>query len=316
MREVIRNDDDGNKISSGGNVKVLITGAAGQLGTTLTMTAPSHWQVIALDSKQFDLTAPDLAEQLHVLNIALVINAAAYTAVDKAESEEGRLRAEQVNAAGVDALAQACAAQSIRLIHVSTDFVFDGASATPYAVDAACAPLGQYGLSKYRGEQAALAALPGVVVLRTAWVYSRHGNNFMKTMLRLMAERDAIGVVADQIGTPTATSTLAQVIWRFAERPELKGIYHCTDAGVASWYDFAVAIQEEALARDLLSRAIPVRPIATSDYPTPAKRPSYSVLDKRTTWRDLEFEPLHWRAALRQVLDGLKNHDSKDNVNG
>lgn len=289
-------------------MKVLITGAGGQLGATLTATAPTDWQVVACDSKQFDLTSGDIETQLKAFGVDLVVNTAAYTAVDKAESDEGKLRCEQVNAIGTGALAEACAAQGVRLIHVSTDFVFDGMRSTPYPVDATCAPLGQYGLSKWHGEQHVLAALPQAVVLRTAWVYSRYGNNFMKTMLRLMAERDAIGVVADQVGTPTSTMTLAQMIWRFAERPALSGIYHCTDAGVASWYDFALAIQEEALTRGLLSRQIPVRPIATTDYPTPAQRPAYSVLDKTTSWRDLELEPLHWRTALRQVLDDLKEN--------
>lgn len=289
-------------------MKVLITGAAGQLGTTLVATAPDGWRITACDSRQFDLTDVDLPARLRALAVDLVINAAAYTAVDGAESGEGRVRAEQVNALGAGALAQACAAQRVRLLHLSTDFVFDGSASTPYAVDAPCAPLGQYGLSKWHGEQNVLAALPGALVLRTAWVYSRHGNNFVKTMLRLMAGREQLGVVADQVGTPTATATLARAIWRFAERPALRGIYHCTDAGVASWYDFAVAIQEEALARGLLARAIPLRPIATADYPTPARRPAYSVLDKRATWRDLDLEPLHWRAALRQVLDDLKGN--------
>jgi dTDP-4-dehydrorhamnose reductase len=300
-------------------LKVLITGASGQLGTTLRITAPPNYQLLACDAAQFDLTAPDLSARLGATGVDLVINAAAYTAVDKAESDEGRARAEAVNAIGAGALAAACASLGVRLIHISTDFVFDGAASSPYAVDARCAPLGQYGLSKWRGEQRVLAAQPDALVLRTAWVYSRHGGNFMKTMLRLMAERDAIGVVADQVGTPTSTVTLADAIWRFAARPQLRGVYHFTDAGVASWYDFAVAIQEEALARGLLQRRIPVRPIATADYPTPARRPAYSVLDKRATWRDLELEPQHWRVALRAVLDEMKtNHtaDDKESING
>lgn len=287
-------------------MRILVTGAAGQLGQTVVATAPADVEVIALDSRRFDLAAADIGAQLDALDVDLVVNTAAYTAVDKAESEEGRLRAEQVNAIGVGALAQACAANGTRLLHVSTDFVFDGSRSTPYPTDAPCSPLGQYGLTKWRGELRVLAALPGAVVLRTAWVYSRYGNNFLKTMLRLMTERDAIGVVADQVGTPTSTLTLAQTLWHFVRRPALHGIYHCTDAGVASWYDFAVAIQEEALARGLLSRPVSVRPIATTDYPTPAKRPAYSVLDKTATWRDLALEPQHWRAALRHVLDEIK----------
>jgi dTDP-4-dehydrorhamnose reductase len=288
-------------------MKVLIAGAGGQLGKTLQKTAPDGIAMIARDSAGFDLTRDDLDRQLVISGAEVVINCAAYTAVDKAEGEPARAFA--VNAEGAARLAAACAGTGARLLHVSTDFVFDGGASAPYRVDAATAPLGVYGASKREGELRVLAALPQAVVVRTAWVYSPFGANFLRTMLRLMGERDSVGVVADQVGTPTSTFTLAAALWRFALRPQLQGVHHFTDAGVASWYDFAVAIQEEALALGLLPRAVPVRPIRTADYPTPARRPAYSVLDKTDTWRALAIEPLHWRAALREVLRYLSSSD-------
>lgn len=287
-------------------MKTIITGAGGQLGQTLLLTAPADVMCTGFTSTALDVNGPDLVEHLADSGAQLVINAAAYTAVDQAESEAGRARAFAVNAEGAGALAAACRALGARLIHVSTDFVFDGAAGRPYSTDAEPRPLGAYGASKLEGERRVLAALPDAVIVRTAWVYSRFGNNFVKTMLRLMAERDALNVVCDQIGTPTWTATLAQTLWTFARKPALTGVYHYTDAGVASWYDFAVAIQEEALALGLLQREIPVRPIPSADYPLPAPRPPFSVLDKSKIYRDLDVAaPLHWRVALRYMLRDL-----------
>ena len=191
-------------------------------------------------------------------------------------------------------------------MHISTDFVFDGTSATPYTPDAPTAPLGEYGRSKLQGEQAVTAALPQALIIRTGWVYSAFGNNFVKTMLRLMGEREQLNVVADQVGTPTWAQGLARACWAAAQRPHLSGIYHWSDAGVCSWYDFAVAICEEGMAQGLLSRPVDVRPIPAADYPTPARRPSYSVLDKTSSWRDLELQGVHWRRQLRAMLADLK----------
>jgi dTDP-4-dehydrorhamnose reductase len=151
-----------------------------------------------------------------------------------------------------------------------------------------------------------LSALPAALVLRTGWVYSRFGANFVKTMLRLMAERDTLGVVTDQVGTPTWARSLAQALWAAAARPGLSGTYHWSDAGVCSWYDFAVAIQEEALAQGLLSRRAQVAPIAAVQYPTPAARPACSVLDKADSWRDLQLQPVHWRRQLRAMLSEFR----------
>lgn len=281
-------------------MRALVVGSGGQLGRTLLQTAPTGWIVTGYGSAECDIVSADLVECIHTARAQVVINAAAYTAVDRAEHDEARAFA--VNDLGAGRLAEACAQLGVRLVHVSTDFVFDGCAGSPYSPEVEPRPLGVYGASKRAGEQRVLAALPAAAIVRTAWVYSQFGQNFVKTMLRLMRERDQVGVVSDQVGTPTWTGTLAEVLWALAARPTLAGIYHFTDAGVASWYDFAVAIQEEALQLGLLERAVPVRPIRTTDYPTPARRPPYSVLDKDATYRDLGCTPLHWREALRRML--------------
>ncbi|HEX7035946.1 MAG TPA: dTDP-4-dehydrorhamnose reductase [Pseudomonadales bacterium] len=290
---------------------VLITGANGQLGWELQRTAPADVSAIALDRQALDITSPaSIGAALDRHRPDVVINAAAYTAVDKAEQEPERAAA--ANADGPRALAEAAASRGIRLIHVSTDFVFDGTAGTPYRPDAPTHPLGVYGRTKRQGEEALLAnpcrSDLQIAILRTGWVYSSHGRNFVKTMLRLMGERDEVRVVADQVGTPTWARGLAEALWRIAVwRPLLQGasqgpIFHWSDAGVASWYDFAVAIQEEALSLGLLERAVPVKPITTAEYPTPARRPAYSVLDKSATWSALGLDPVHWRTALRSML--------------
>ncbi|MEK8088995.1 dTDP-4-dehydrorhamnose reductase [Thermithiobacillus plumbiphilus] len=287
-------------------MKVLITGASGQLGQALQDSAPGSCELLALDSRTLDISQAD-AVRPAVSRFApsLIINAAAYTKVDQAETEPGRAHA--VNAEGAANLARAAQGSGARLIHISTDFVFDGNKSTPYQPADQTNPLGVYGASKCEGEQQVQEITQSqALIIRTAWVYAAHGNNFVKTMLRLMAEREQLAVVSDQIGTPTSAHTLAQAIWRAASKPDLRGIYHWTDSGVASWYDFALAIQEEALALGLLDKAIPIRPIRTQDYPTPAKRPAYSVLDKTQSWADFDLAPLHWRVALRQVLQELK----------
>jgi dTDP-4-dehydrorhamnose reductase len=193
------------------------------------------------------------------------------------------------------------------MIQISTDYVFDGTHSSPYHTDEKSSPLGVYGESKHQGERRVQEILPrDSVIIRTAWVYSTHGHNFVKSMLRLMAEREELGIVADQVGSPTYARTLARAVWDFAEQPQLHGVYHWTDAGVASWYDFAVAIMEEAVAYGLLPRPITAKPIRSCDYPTPARRPAYSVLDKTSSWEQLSVAPLHWREALREMLTELK----------
>lgn len=287
-------------------MKVLITGANGQLGHELQRSAPAHVQCLALDRTSLDITDADTVDRvLDLRQPQLIINAAAYTAVDKAEQDEAN--AARINAEAPGLLARAAAERALRIIHVSTDFVFDGASSQPYRPAGQTRPLSVYGASKREGELRVLReAGEQALVLRTGWVYSAHGNNFVKTMLRLMAERDALNVVSDQMGTPTWAYGLAAAIWQFSERPQLHGVFHWSDAGTASWYDFAVAIQEEACALGLLRKAVPIHPIRSADYPAAAQRPAYAVLDKAETWTALAVEPVHWRAALRQMLSELK----------
>jgi dTDP-4-dehydrorhamnose reductase len=285
--------------------KVLVVGAGGQLGRELGRTVPAGVDATFRVRAELDIAdAEGVAAALSAVAPQLVVNAAAYTAVDKAESEPEAAR--RGNADGPAVLARACAQAGIRLVHISTDFVFDGASSHPYPPDAAPAPLGEYGRSKLAGEVAVRSALPAVLLLRTGWVYSSFGGNFAKTMLRLMGEREELSVVADQVGTPTWAQGLAGAVWAAAARPELRGIYHWSDAGVCSWYDFAVAICEEALALGLLGRPVSIRPITTAEYPTPARRPAYSVLDKTDTWRDFGLAGVHWRAQLRAMLADFK----------
>lgn len=279
-------------------VKVLLTGAGGQLGQELQRSVPDNVQLHAMDSRSLDVTDRSAVHStIKQLTPDVVINAAAYTAVDKAEEEKEKACA--VNAEAPRYIAEACEGLSCRIIHISTDFVFDGSKSSPYLPDDPVNPLSVYGASKLQGEQ----NLPSeALIIRTSWLYSALGNNFVKTMLRLMAEREQLGVIADQVGTPTHAKGLAEAIWAFTEKEEGEGIHHWSDAGVASWYDFAAAIMEEGLAAGLLQQAIAVRPIRTSDYPTPAVRPQYSVLDKTATWGLLGCEPVHWRVALRRML--------------
>jgi dTDP-4-dehydrorhamnose reductase len=287
-------------------MKVLIAGAAGQLGRALRGTVPAGVVAVALDRAQLDITSESAVSQaVSSHRPDVVINASAYTAVDLAESEPDKAFA--INADAVGRLAGVCAAAGIRFVHVSTDFVFDGSSGRPYRSDDATHPLGVYGASKLAGEQA-IAAHTGLdwTVVRTAWVYASTGRNFVLTMLRLFNERPVVRVVADQVGTPTSALSLSECVWRAATSGKLRGIAHFTDAGVASWYDFAMAIYEEATQLGLIGKPVEVQPIQTKDYPTPARRPSYSVLDVTATTAALGLTPVHWRINLRQVLRELR----------
>jgi dTDP-4-dehydrorhamnose reductase len=284
-------------------MKVLIVGGKGQLGRGLVATAPEGAEIVSHDIDTLDITdRASVARIVMAVRPELILNAAAYTAVDKAESDEAAAHA--VNAIAVENLASAAREHSARLVHVSTDFVFDGSSGVPYATDAATNPLGAYGRTKLAGEQAAGS---DALIVRTAWVYAPTGGNFVRTMLRLMSERSEVRVVADQVGSPTYAPGLATALWTLA-RNGATGMHHYTDAGVASWYDFAVAIQEEALAAGLLDKAMPVIPIATTDFPTPAARPSYSVLDKAATYAALGGPAPHWRTNLRTMIEEIKTH--------
>ncbi len=278
-------------------MRVLITGANGQLGGALQRLAPAWAGINAIDVDDCDLTdVAMLRARLVVEAPDVLINAAAYTAVDKAEGDEGLARA--INADAVAAMVAAMAESGGRLVHVSTDFVFDGEASGAYVPSAARNPLSAYGRTKAEGED---ALRPEDLLVRTAWVYEAGGANFVRTMIRLMNEREELGIVADQIGSPTWASGLARTIWGLVEHKAM-GTFHHSDAGVASWYDFAVAIAEEARALGLLARIPVIRPITTADYPTPARRPAFSLLDCRATRAALGDQPVHWRTNLRLML--------------
>ncbi len=287
-------------------LKVLITGCGGQLGRALLASRPAEVEVIALARENLDLGDAEACRQaVFEHRPDWVLNAGAYTAVDRAESEPDL--AMRVNAGAPEAFAQALAKTKGHLLHISTDFVFNGSQGFPYRPDQARDPLGVYGATKAEGERRVCELLPAErsCLLRTSWVYGPVGQNFCLTMLRLHRQKAAaaepLGVIADQVGCPTATHSLAQACWRVLER-KISGIHHWSDAGAASWYDFAVAIGELAVARGLLPKAAEVRPIGTEDYPTPARRPSYSLLDCRATRQQLALPAQHWRAALAEVL--------------
>ncbi len=287
-------------------MNVLVTGANGQLGFELQKTAPEHIQLYALTRQQCDINdTKQIHDTIAQLKPELIINAAAYTDVDKAESEPKK--AHQVNAVGASNLAQAVAENKCRLIHVSTDFVFSGWQNHPYQTDAIAEPLGVYGKSKLAGEKSVLKHCAGeALIIRSGWVYSTHGNNFVKTILRLLGEKEQLNVVADQVGTPTWANNLARTIWVAAMQTSLKGIYHYSDQGVASWYDFAQAIQSNAMELGLINKTITLNPIRTEAYPLPAQRPAYSVLEKHKTWQDLAIKPMDWQVALKQMLAEIK----------
>jgi dTDP-4-dehydrorhamnose reductase len=256
--------------------------------------------MIGAQPPEFDVTDDAKVRQvMTATRPALVVNCAAYTAVDRAESEPELVR--RVNADGAGRVARTAQAVGSRVIHLSTDYVFDGLAGRPYQPDEVPAPLSVYGRTKLEGERQVLAAGDTSLVIRTAWVYAAEGKNFVLTILRLLAERREVRVVDDQVGTPTWATGLARAIWRAADLPDLHGVHHWTDAGVASWYDFAVAIREEALALAFFRRAGTVVPIPSSAYPTAARRPPFSVLEKRGTWAVLGLPP-HWREQLRTML--------------
>ena len=278
--------------------RVLVTGARGQLGTALAATASADWEILALDRDGLDI-----ADRGRVLEIVsqtrpeLILNAAAYTAVDQAEREPER--ALSVNRDGPAHLAEAAAKHSARLIHVSTDYVFDGCAARPYRPNDATNPLSVYGASKLAGERVVAERLAGAVIVRSSWIYARQGRNFLNTMLKLLCERTEVRVVADQRGTPTHAASLARCLWAIAVRPQLAGIFHWTDGGETTWHGFAEAIRAHLEARG--EKAATVVAIPTSEYPTPARRPGYSVLDTTALVSELG-PPLHWTAELRQCV--------------
>lgn len=279
-------------------MKAIITGAAGQVGRALAKNAPLDWNCAFLDRAGCDMASEEaILSAVTEHKPDLVINAAAYTAVDLAEREE--MRATAINATAVGILRSALARRGGRLVHISSDYVFSGNCTAPYPPSAERTPLSAYGRSKAAGE---IAAGTDALIVRTSWVYGAGGRNFVRTMLQLMRERDQLRVVADQIGSPTWADGLARALWALANKG-CTGIMHYRDAGVASWYDLAVAIQEEALVLGLLDRTVPIVPIKSSNYPAAASRPAVAILDDAQTWAALGTQPTHWRVNLRRMLE-------------
>lgn len=284
-----------------------MTGAGGQVASALVKLKPAPTELTALGRAELDIGDPAaVSRAVAAAKPDVIVNAAAYTAVDKAESEPAL--ALRVNGEGPGHLAEAARRQGARLLHISTDFVFDGKATQAYRPDAPTAPLGIYGQSKLEGETRVLEATHGeALVLRTAWVYAAQGHNFVRTMLRLMAERGSVKVVRDQLGSPTWASSVAEALWAAVRVPGFKGVHHWTDAGTVSWYDFALAIAAEAETLGLLGKPVEVLPITTAEYPTPARRPAYSVLDRSSTEQALGLHPVPWRENLKKMLRELKD---------
>jgi len=288
-------------------MKILVIGKSGQLAQALATLSTVNVEIICLGREQIDiLDKSSLLNTIKEQNIDAVINACAYTAVDLAEKEPEQ--AYKINTLAVKNLAEVCKELSLHFVHISTDFVFNGLKSSPYLPNDDINPLSVYGKTKAEAEQLLTEIIPNSsCIIRTSWVYSTYGNNFVKSMVRLMAEKPELGIISDQIGSPTYAKGLAQVSLT-AALEKVSGIQHWTDAGVASWYDFAVAIQELAIEKGLLVKAIPIKPIKTISYPTPATRPSYSVLDKSSSILAFPNLPIiHWRKQLSSMLDELQN---------
>jgi dTDP-4-dehydrorhamnose reductase len=285
-------------------MKILLAGGSGQLAQELQPILLSSGEVIAVDRTSLDLSLPESIRQaMAEIQPDLVVNAGAYTAVDKAESEPELANA--VNGIAPGILAEECEKLGASLIHFSTDYVFDGSHGSAYLETDSTNPLGTYGKSKLAGEEAIRKAGNRHIIIRASWVYGNGGKgNFVKTMLRLGKEREEIRVVADQIGSPTWTRDLAEAISQIIPLlgSETFGTYQYTNSGVCSWYDFAIAIFEEAAKLGLPLKVQRVIPITTSEYPTPAKRPAFSVLSTVKISALLGTHPPHWRQGLRQML--------------
>jgi len=290
-------------------MKVIVTGKDGQLGQALIDSAPQGVELMATGRDQLNLADAGACRRI-VLEFQpdWVISAGAYTAVDRAESEPDLAMA--VNAGAPGAFAEALAETGGKLLQVSTDFVFNGSQGHPYQPGQAMQPLGVYGKTKAAGESAALRSLAPekLTILRTSWVYGPVGKNFCLTMLRLHSQKaeagTSLGVVADQVGCPTSTLTLANACWAATARHG-GGVLHWCDAGATSWYDFAIAIGELGVSAGLLNETAQVNPLTTADYPTPAERPSYSLLDCTSSRQALDLQATHWRSALRAVLKAI-----------
>ena len=283
--------------------KIIVTGANGQLGRELRELSTSYpgYDFIFTTRHELPLDNSDVINEfIKKHQPGYFINCAAYTAVDKAESEKEL--AYKINAEAPGIIAEACKKNSVRLMHISTDYVFNGLGKTPYKEEDTNDPVNLYGATKLEGEKRVTRLNPDAIIIRTAWVYSVFGNNFVKTMLRLMGEKEQINVVNDQFGTPTYAADLAEVILQIISSKQWEaGVYHFSNAGQISWYDFAVAIKEAS------GSACKVNPITTSEYPTPAKRPHYSVLDKTKIQQTFDISIQDWKTSLSVFMERFKN---------
>ncbi|MCJ0975528.1 dTDP-4-dehydrorhamnose reductase [Pseudomonas sp. PS1] len=297
-------------------MRILVCGANGQVGHELVDRARTYGlEALGMTREQLDITRTEaVCDAVHNLGPGLVINAAAYTHVDNAEANAAQAYA--VNRDGAASLAEACRRASIPLLHISTDYVFSGEARQPYKETDAVAPTGVYGESKLAGERVIQTALQQHLILRTSWVYGVHGHNFVKTMLRLGRQRDALSVVADQHGCPTAAASIAEVLLELAKR-HLKGerlawgTYHYSGRSPCTWYDFAVEIFRQAAAKGLLDKEPKVSSISTSQYPTPARRPAWSVLDCSKFESTFGIPTHDWREELAGVLDALQRSETR-----
>jgi len=288
-------------------MKVLITGANGQLGHELTRQGQPH-ELLAVGRDELDITNPD-AVRLCVKNFNpdVVINAAAYTAVDRAEVE--RDLAFSVNRDGPAYLARTCASLDIPFVHVSTDYVFDGSKQGAYEESDVVSPLGVYGASKLAGEQAVQDACKKAIILRTSWVFSSHGNNFVKTMLRLGADREELSIVADRHGCPTSAAELARAIYCILNKGlnnNHRGVYHFCQPKPTTWFAFAESVFEMATDQGVALKVAHINAITTEDYPTPAKRPANSVMNCSSFCQTFGFEIKPWSVSLQDVIRELK----------
>jgi len=285
--------------------KIAVIGKSGQLAWELSQLESEH-QLLFFGRDDIDITNPDsIAQKLEQYDLDGIINASAYTAVDKAESDKES--AHLINAQAVKILAEYCKSKQLHFTHISTDYVFDGDKGSPYLPSDDYNPKSVYGVSKMEGEKYIRSIYPeNSCIIRTSWVYSSHGNNFVKTMLRLMNEKAELNVIDDQVGSPTQAKGLAQSALYCFENKVL-GIQHWTDSGVCSWYDFAKEIHKQGLALGLIKKPIAINPIPTTEYPTPAKRPYYSVLSMVATRDDIQVPNLHWAEALNLTLNQLNN---------
>lgn len=276
-------------------------GSTGQLGVELLRTAPPNVHVVGLSHRDCDISdwaQVDAAMRAH--RPELVVNAAAYTAVDAAESDSDLAHA--VNATGAGNVARAAEDARARIIHISTDYVFDGTSREPYLPESPPNPINVYGASKLAGEQEVQRSSSRFLIIRSSWLYAAHGKNFLRTVLSALKDSRSLRVVKDQIGVPTAARSLALTTWACAERSELRGIHHWVDGETASWYDFAVAIQAIAVEQGRVGKTTPIVAVTSEEYRLPARRPPYSVLDWRTMSRAIGQQPRPWRSWVVETL--------------